>query len=84
MTDDTDRIPWDVHARLEDPMGVLAIALAQWEYRDGTRAQPFARREAGRALDNIGTMLGELNAMRTRLVNEIRDYDLRWEDCGHG
>jgi hypothetical protein len=80
VTDDTDHIPWDVHAKLEDPMGVLAIALAQWEVRPEEKAQPYARRAAGKALDEIGTMLGELNAMRTRLVNEIRAYDLRWED----
>jgi hypothetical protein len=63
-------------------MGVLAIALAQWEYRDEAKAQPHVRRAAGKALDEIGAMLGELNAMRTRLVNEIRAYDLRRDGGG--
>jgi hypothetical protein len=75
MTDASDRIPWDVHAKLEDPMGVLAIALAQWEYRDESKAQPHVRRAAGKAVDAIDEMLRELHLMRARLVNEIRAAD---------
>ena len=32
--------PYDVYAKLEDPMGVLGVALAQWETRDDSKAQP--------------------------------------------
>lgn len=67
--------PYDVHAKLEDPMGVLAIALGQWEDRDDTRPQPEVRRAASKAVDEIDAMLGELHAMRSRLVSEIRASD---------
>lgn len=67
--------PYDVYARLEDPMGVLSIALGQWEDRDDTKAQPEVRRAANTAMAEIDRMLAELNAMRTRLVGEIRDSD---------
>ena len=67
--------PYDVHARLEDPMGVLAIALAQWETRDDSKAQPEVRRAANKAMDTIDAMLRDLYAMRSRLVGEIRLSD---------
>ncbi len=67
--------PYDVYARLEDPMGVLAVALAQWEIRDGTRPQPETREAANTAMDAIDSMLRELHAMRSRLVSEIRQAD---------
>ncbi len=67
--------PYDVYARLEDPMGVLAVALAQWETRDDSKAQPEVRRAANTAMDAIDTMLAELHAMRSRLVGEIRASD---------
>ena len=67
--------PYDVYARLEDPMGVLGVALAQWEARDDTRPQPGVRRAANTAMDAIDTMLRELHAMRSRLVGEIRASD---------
>jgi len=38
--------PYDVYARLEDPVGVLAIALAQWETRDDSKPQPEVRQAA--------------------------------------
>jgi hypothetical protein len=66
---------WDVHARLEDPMGVLAIALGQWEARDDTKPQPHVRQAANTAMDEIDRMLAELHAMRSRLVGEIRASD---------
>jgi len=75
MADTTDgKHPayYDVHARLEDPMGVLAIALGQWE--DG-RPRPFARRAANTAMDTIDAMLATLHQMRARLVSEIRASD---------
>jgi hypothetical protein len=71
----TGREDYDVHARLEDPMGVLAVALAQWEGRDETRPQPEVRRAASTAMDAIDGMLRELHAMRARLVGEIRASD---------
>ena len=69
------RQPYDVHARLEDPMGVLAIALGQWEDRDETGPQPEVRRAANTAMDAIDGMLRDLHAMRARLVGEIRASD---------
>ena len=66
--------PYDVYA-LEDPMGVLGVALAQWEARDGTRPQPEVRRAANTAVDAIDVMARELHAMRSRLVTEIRAAD---------
>jgi hypothetical protein len=66
---------WDVHARLEDPTGVLAIALGQWEARDDTTAQPHVRQAANTAMDSIDEMLSELHQMRSRLVTEIRIAD---------
>ena len=67
--------PYDVYAKLEDPMGVLSVALGQWERRDGTRAQPEVRRAANTAMDAIDGMLADLHAMRSRLVGEIRLAD---------
>ncbi len=69
------RQPYDVHAKLEDPMGVLAIALAQWETRDDTRPQPEVRRAANTAMDAIDQMTRELYAIRSRLTGEIRASD---------
>ena len=66
---------WDVHAKLEDPVGVLALALGQWADRDDTRPQPEVRRAANTAMDEIDGMLAELYAMRSRLVTEIRASD---------
>jgi len=67
--------PYDVYAKLEDPMGVLSIALGQWEDRDDTRAQPEVRRAANKAMDAIDGMLRDLYAMRSRLTGEIRQAD---------
>ena len=72
---DTPRQPYDVHAKLEDPMGVLAIALGQWEDRDDTKAQPGVRKAANTAMDAIDSLLRELHLMRARLVGEIRVSD---------
>jgi hypothetical protein len=65
----------DVYAKLEDPMGVLAIALGQWEDRDDSKAQPEVRRAASTAMDAIDGMLRDLHQMRSRLVGEIRAAD---------
>jgi hypothetical protein len=69
------RAPYDVYAKLEDPMGVLSVALGQWERRDETRPQPEVRRASNTAMDAIDGMLADLHAMRSRLVGEIRDAD---------
>jgi hypothetical protein len=71
----TGRQPYDVYARLEDPLGVLGVALAQWEDRDDTKPQPEVRRAANVAMGEIDRMLRELHAMRQRLVGEIRISD---------
>jgi hypothetical protein len=69
------REPYDVHAKLEDPMGVLAIALARWDGRDDSTAQPEVRRAANMAIDAIDGMLRDLYVMRSRLVAEVRAAD---------
>ncbi len=73
--DDANREPYDVHAKLEDQTGVLAVALAQGELRDDTMPQPEVRRAASIGVDAIDTMLAALHAMRARLVSEIRATD---------
>jgi hypothetical protein len=72
---DANRSPYDVYARLEDPLGVLAVALAHWGARDDARPQPEVRQAANTAMDAIDTMLAELHQMRARLVGEIRQAD---------
>jgi hypothetical protein len=67
--------PYDVYAKLEDPVGALSIALGQWENRDEAKAQPAVRRAANEAMDTIDAMIAELYAMRSRLVGEIRASD---------
>ena len=56
-------------------VGELAAALALWETRDDTIAQPDVRRAANRAMDAIDAMLAELYGARSRLVGEIRAAD---------
>jgi hypothetical protein len=72
---DQARQPYDVYARLEDPLGVLALALGQWETRDESKAQPEIRQAANTAMDTIDTMVAVLYAMRSRLTSEIRSAD---------
>ena len=92
MADASDRIPYDVHGRLDDPVNALALALRQWEGRDDTRPQPHVRRAASEAVDVIDEMAAVLFRWRERLVREIRVSDdaamvrsevlladLRWE-----
>jgi hypothetical protein len=67
--------PYDVYGKLEDPMGVLGVALAQWEIRDDGQPQPEIRRAASTAVDAIDAMLRDLQLMRSRLVSEIRVSD---------
>ena len=72
-----DRIPWDVSARLGEPLNDLARSLELWQDRDDTKTQPHVRRAASKAVDAMGTMLRELHLMRARLISEIRDSDDR-------
>jgi hypothetical protein len=67
--------PYDVYARLEDPMGVLSIALGRWQDRDDNRAQPEVRKAANTAMDAIDAMLSELVSLRNQLISEIRASD---------
>jgi hypothetical protein len=71
----TGRQHYDVYAKLEDPVGVLSVALGQWEDRDETKPQPEVRRAANTAMDAIDGMLADLHAMRARLIGEIRASD---------
>jgi len=65
----------DFTGRLDEHNGVLGVALAQWMARDDTRAEPYVRRAANTAMDEIDAMLRELHALRSRLVGEIRASD---------
>src|SRR5260370_32991026 len=67
--------PYDVYAKLEDPMGVLSVALGQWEDRDDTRPQPEVRRAANTAMDTIDPMVRELYQVRSRLLPQSRGSD---------
>lgn len=67
--------PYDAYAKLWDPLGVLSVALGQWEDRDETKPQPEVRRAANTAMDAIDGMLADLHAMRARLIGEIRASD---------
>ena len=73
---EADRQPYDVYAKLQDPMGVLSIALGQWEDRDDSKAQPEVRRAANTAMDAIDLMVRELHAMRSRLPGRRAAQDL--------
>ena len=68
-------MPYDVHAKLEDPMGVLAVALRSGRPADDTRFPAQTRQAANTAMDAIDGMLRDLHAMRSRLVTEIRAAD---------
>ncbi len=75
MTTTQAHQPYDVHAKLEDPAGVLAVALGIWMDRDDSRAQPEVRRAANTAMDELDKMLLALHQMRARLMDEMRDAD---------
>ena len=66
----TGRQPYDAY-QLEDPTGVLSIALGQWEDRDDA----IGRQAANTAMETIDDMIRELYAMRARLAGEIRASD---------
>jgi len=75
MTDASDRIPWDVGARLQEPLDDLARSLHLWYGRDESRPQAHVRRAANKAVDAMDGMLRELYLMRARLVSEVREFD---------
>jgi len=65
------RQPYDLQSHLND----LDAALAQWEGRDDTKAQPEIRRAANTAMDAIDAMVADLYQMKSRLVTEVRASD---------
>lgn len=69
--------PYDVYAKLEDPLGVLSVNVGWWESRDPTASvpQPEVRSAANKAMDAIDEMLTALHAIRQRLTGEIRVHD---------
>jgi hypothetical protein len=73
--DPTGRGLDDATGRLGDQLGVLGVALAQWAARDDSRADAAIRRAANSAMDALDSMLGELYALRARLVGEVRASD---------
>jgi hypothetical protein len=62
---------YDLQSHLND----IEAALAVWEARDDSRAQPEVRRAANAAWDAIDAMLRDLQALRSRLAGEIRASD---------
>lgn len=60
---------------LREHVDLLAVSLAQWAYRDDTRAQPQVRQAANHAIEAIDAAQRELTAIRARLVGEIRQAD---------
>ena len=57
---------------LRGQFGELETALALWETRDDTKAQPGIRQAANDAVDAVDAALRELHGLRSRLVPEIR------------
>ena len=53
----------------------LEAALATWETRDDTKAQPGVRQAANDAMDAVDGALRELHGLRSQLVGEIRASD---------
>jgi hypothetical protein len=62
-------------AALFDQLGVLGVALAQWDDRGRARHQAGARRAGSTAIDAIDTLITDLTALRARLVSEVRADD---------
>jgi hypothetical protein len=75
MTEPGDRGYDDALSWIRNGAEDLAVALAIWEARDDTRADPHARRAASGAVDAIDAMLRALHAIRGRLITEIRASD---------
>lgn len=60
---------------LRGHVGELGPALALWETRDDTKAQPGIRQAANDAVDAIDAALRELHGIRSRLIPEMRSSD---------
>lgn len=56
-------------------LAAILEALAVWETRDDTKAQPEVRRSANTAMDAIDSMVALMYRLRSRLVTEIRASD---------
>jgi hypothetical protein len=65
----------DPMAVLHDEVGLLAVRLAQWSYRDTACDRAAAREAGGGAVDAIDVMLRELYRLREQLITEIRQSD---------
>jgi len=65
----------DVPGHLEERVGVLGVALAQWAYRDDSKPQPGIRQAANTAMDEIDAMLADLHRARSALIDEIHASD---------
>jgi hypothetical protein len=62
-------------AALREHVETLAVSLAQWAYRDDSKAQPEVRQAANVAVESIDAALRELHRVRQRLVGEMRQSD---------
>ncbi len=60
---------------LRNSLGVLGVALAQWDDRDRARDQAAARKAGSTAVDAIDALLRDLYLLRGRLTREIRASD---------
>jgi hypothetical protein len=77
MTTDADRIHQHGSAigDLTDHLCAAGYGLGLWAAQDDSRPDPAARLAANAAMDEIDVMLRELHALRSRLLDEIRDAD---------
>jgi hypothetical protein len=66
------RSPQEVLGGLDAMLAVLQVALAQWDGRDDTRAQPAVTEAGNTAMGAIDQMLADLHKLRARLVSERR------------
>lgn len=62
-------------AALREHVGTLSVSLAEWAYRDDSKAQPEVRQAANCAVESIDAALSTLHRIRARLVGEIRQSD---------
>jgi hypothetical protein len=60
---------------LHDDLGVLGVALAQWDARDTAAGGAAARRAGSMAVDAIDSMLRSLYLVRGRLLRELSTAD---------
>jgi hypothetical protein len=60
---------------LHDQLGVLGVALAQWDEREAAANKAAARHAGAEAVNAIDAILRQLYLLRGRLVREIRQDD---------